>query len=365
MPDVFRRPRHPHEADLDLRAQRGRASGPSLTGAKHRGHAASAHRPPRPLRGLLRGRLRLRPLPRRASAASGPCPRRAPRSAAADPPVAGQERPQGRGAAGDVAVPGRGAGGARALARRAGLARGDQLPQPGNREADAGQEHRPRSVAWRGGGAPAATRLVDEGGAGLAPPIGPAHALPATPAGPADRGDRGAHPPGAAGRAAAKPAGAADTRVARLRSIPGVGIRTAAAVAAFVDDPQRFPNAKVVGRYFGLVPCQDQSGDKNRLGRITREGAPVVRQLVAEAALQAQRRSPTVRAYFERTQRGDPQRKKIARVATPHYLVRVMWALLKRATVWEEGPRAGQGAQLGLVRRPRGKAGRRRPRRSW
>jgi transposase len=124
--------------------------------------------------------------------------------------------------------------------------------------------------------------------------------------------------------------------VAQLRSIPGVGIRTAEAVAAFVDDPHRFRNAKAVGRYFGLVPCQDQSGDRNRLGHITREGAPVVRQLVAEAAWQALRRSPTVRAFFERTQRGDPQRKKIALVATAHYLVRVMWALLKRGTLWEE-----------------------------
>ncbi len=126
--------------------------------------------------------------------------------------------------------------------------------------------------------------------------------------------------------------------VARLRSIPGVGIRTAEAVAAFVDDPGRFRSAKAVGRYFGLVPCQDQSGDKNRLGHITREGAPVVRQLLAEAAWQARRRSPRVRAYFERVQRGDPQRKKIALVATAHYLVRVMWALLKRGTTWEENP---------------------------
>ena len=124
--------------------------------------------------------------------------------------------------------------------------------------------------------------------------------------------------------------------IAQLRSIPGVGIRTAEAVAAFVDDPHRFRNAKAVGRYFGLVPCQDQSGDKNRLGHITREGAPVVRQLVAEAAWQALRRSPTVRAYFERVQRGDPQRKKIALVATAHHLVRVMWAMLKRGTLWEE-----------------------------
>ena len=124
--------------------------------------------------------------------------------------------------------------------------------------------------------------------------------------------------------------------VARLRTIPGVGIRTAEAVAAFIDNPDRFRHAKAVGRYFGLVPCQDQSGDKNRLGHITREGPAVVRQLVAEATWQAVRRSPTVRAFFEQTQRGDPQRKQIAVVATAHYLVRVMWALLKRGTVWQE-----------------------------
>lgn len=121
-----------------------------------------------------------------------------------------------------------------------------------------------------------------------------------------------------------------------LQSIPGVGVRTAEAVAAFVDDPHRFRNAKAVGRYFGLVPRQDQSGNRNRLGHITREGAPVVRRLVAEAAWQALRRSATVRAFFERTQRDDPQRKKIALVATAHYLVRVMWAMLKHGTLWQE-----------------------------
>ena len=124
--------------------------------------------------------------------------------------------------------------------------------------------------------------------------------------------------------------------VSQLRSIPGVGIRTAEAMAAFVDDPHRFAKAKSVGRYFGLVPRQDQSGEKNRLGHITREGAPVVRRLVAEAAWQARRRSPTVRAYFDRIQQDDPHRKKIAVVATSHYLVRAMWAMLKNGTYWQE-----------------------------
>jgi transposase len=136
--------------------------------------------------------------------------------------------------------------------------------------------------------------------------------------------------------------------VAGLRSIPGVGLRTAEAVVAFVDDPHRFRHAKAVGSSFGLVPCQDQSGDRNRLGHITRDGAPVVRQLVAEVAWQALRRSPTVRAYFERNQRGDPQRKKIALVATAHYLVRVMWALLKRGTIWEEKLAVAHWPERGL-----------------
>ena len=93
--------------------------------------------------------------------------------------------------------------------------------------------------------------------------------------------------------------------VARLRSIPGVGVCTAEAVTTFIDDPHRFRNAKSVGRYFGLIPSQDQSATK--IGwAISREGASVIRQLVAEAAWQAQRRSPTVKAYFERTQRDDP-----------------------------------------------------------
>jgi transposase len=126
--------------------------------------------------------------------------------------------------------------------------------------------------------------------------------------------------------------------VARLRTIPGVGARTAEAVAAFIDDPHRFRNAKAVGRYFGLVPCQDQSGERNRLGHVTREGPPVVRQLVAEAAWQAIRRSPAVRAFFERVRRDDPQRQKIALVATAHYLVRVMWAMLRHGTTWQENP---------------------------
>jgi transposase len=124
--------------------------------------------------------------------------------------------------------------------------------------------------------------------------------------------------------------------VFQLMSIPGVGVRTAEAVASFLDDPRRFPNSKTVGRYFGLVPSQDQSGGSNRMGHITKAGSATVRRFLTEAAWQSVRRSPTVRAYFERVRRDDPQRKKIAVVATAHYLARVMYALLRRGELWQE-----------------------------
>ena len=119
-----------------------------------------------------------------------------------------------------------------------------------------------------------------------------------------------------------------------LREIPGVGIRTAEAVMAYVDDPHRFQSIKSIGSYFGLVPCQDQSAGKNRLGHLTRQGPATVRKLLTEASWQAIRRSRRIRAYFERIRQGNPERKRIALVATAHYLLRVMLAMLRTGEVW-------------------------------
>jgi transposase len=119
-----------------------------------------------------------------------------------------------------------------------------------------------------------------------------------------------------------------------LRTIPGVGPRTAEAVVAYIDRADRFRRNHQVGSYFGLVPCQDQSADKDRRGHITRQGPATVRWLVTQAAWQGVRRSPEIRAYFERIQGGDPQRKNIALIATTHYLLRVMHAMLRTGELW-------------------------------
>jgi transposase len=120
-----------------------------------------------------------------------------------------------------------------------------------------------------------------------------------------------------------------------LQTIPGVGVRTAEAFCAFVDVPRRF-KAKQIGSYLGLVPRQDQSGSINRMGHITRQGPPVVRRLLTEAGWRATHLSPRVKGYFERIRRDDPDRKKIALVATGHYLARVMLAMLQSGELWRE-----------------------------
>jgi transposase len=138
-------------------------------------------------------------------------------------------------------------------------------------------------------------------------------------------------------------------QVRLLQTIPGVGPRTAEALVAWIDDVHRFRSSRQVGCYFGLVPCQDQSHPRNRLGHITGDGPAVVRQLLCEAAWQAKRRSPFLRAYFERIQQGDADRTKIAIVALSRYLACVAAAMLRNGEVWrhdrptEDPPPVGSG----------------------
>jgi transposase len=133
--------------------------------------------------------------------------------------------------------------------------------------------------------------------------------------------------------------------VTLLMTIPGVGIRTAEAFCAYVDNIKRFARNRQVGSYFGLVPCLDSSAGRDRFGHITGDGPGTVRKLLTEAAWQGVRRDPTIKAFFERVMKGDPDRKKIALVATAHYLCRVMAAMLRTGEVWHGAGGGGGGPQ--------------------
>lgn len=124
--------------------------------------------------------------------------------------------------------------------------------------------------------------------------------------------------------------------VTLLRTIPGIGPRTAEAVVAYIDDPKRFAKANQFGAYFGLVPCQDASGGTNRLGHITRDGPATVRKLLCESCWQGVYRSAKLKRYFEKVSGGDPKRRKIALVATARHLVTIMGVMLKTGEAWRE-----------------------------
>lgn len=69
-----------------------------------------------------------------------------------------------------------------------------------------------------------------------------------------------------------------------LMSVPGVGVVTASAYVATIDDPGRFQSSEEVASYLGLVPRVYQSGETEYRGRITKEGDKLLRWLLVEAA---------------------------------------------------------------------------------
>ena len=70
----------------------------------------------------------------------------------------------------------------------------------------------------------------------------------------------------------------------RLMRVRGVGPVVSLAFVATIDDPSRFSNSKAVGPALGLAPRLNQSGETERIGRISRCGDAMMRGLLFEPA---------------------------------------------------------------------------------
>jgi transposase len=79
----------------------------------------------------------------------------------------------------------------------------------------------------------------------------------------------------------------------QLETIPGVGLLTATALAASVPDPTVFKSGRQFAAYLGLVPRQNSSGGKDRLGHISKMGNRYLRRLLVVGATSVTRRAPT------------------------------------------------------------------------
>ena len=114
----------------------------------------------------------------------------------------------------------------------------------------------------------------------------------------------------------------------RLQTHPGVGALTALAFVLIIGRAERFQCGKQIACYLGLVPLEDSSGQRRRLGHITKQGNSLLRFLLVEAAQVTVRSLPEWRSkYCHLTLR---RGRKIAKVAMARKLaVRLYWMMRK------------------------------------
>jgi transposase len=129
----------------------------------------------------------------------------------------------------------------------------------------------------------------------------------------------------------------------RLMTHPGVGPITALAFVLVIGDPTRFANSKKLASYLGLIPAEDSSGGKQRLGHISKQGNALLRGLLVEAAHIAVRRDRGwKRDYVRLAMR---KNRSIAIVAVARKLaVRLWWMWIRQcsyAQLSESGSHAG------------------------
>ncbi len=114
----------------------------------------------------------------------------------------------------------------------------------------------------------------------------------------------------------------------RLQTHPGVGALTALAFVLIIGRAERFQCGKQIACYLGLVPLEDSSGQRRRLGHITKQGNSLLRFLLVEAAQVTVRSDPEWRSKYchMALRRG----RKIAKVAMARKLaVRLYWMMRK------------------------------------
>jgi transposase len=111
-----------------------------------------------------------------------------------------------------------------------------------------------------------------------------------------------------------------------LMTQPGVGPNTALAFVLTIGDANRFRRGKQVASYLGLIPREESSGGRQKLGAITKQGNRLLRSLLVEAAQIAVRYDPQFRREYQHRCHQKP--KGVAKVAAARKLaVRLYWML--------------------------------------
>jgi transposase len=115
----------------------------------------------------------------------------------------------------------------------------------------------------------------------------------------------------------------------RLDTIPGFGPILSGAIAAFVTDPRHFDSGRDFAASLGLVPRQDGTGGKVKLGPISKRGNGYLRRLLVNGAT-AVLNGKNARNDAWRAKLLDSKPKKLAAVALANKMARIAWAVMTR-----------------------------------
>ena len=118
----------------------------------------------------------------------------------------------------------------------------------------------------------------------------------------------------------------------RLATIPNIGVVTASAIVATAGTGKQFKSGREFAAYIGIVPRQNSSGGKERLGRISKKGNSYLRKLLVLGATSQLRSNRIQQApggqWFGQLTRRKP--KRVAAVALANKTARIAWAVLTK-----------------------------------
>lgn len=120
-----------------------------------------------------------------------------------------------------------------------------------------------------------------------------------------------------------------------LMTMPCVGKITALTVVAEVGDFARFPSAKKLTNFAGLVPRQRSSGTTVKFGSVTNAGSPLLRSALVETAMRIRKESaPELYEFIERLKPSCGAKR--ARVALGRKMLAIMWVMVKKNTPYQK-----------------------------
>ena len=123
----------------------------------------------------------------------------------------------------------------------------------------------------------------------------------------------------------------ASDRSRRLETIPGIGVIGATAIAATITDPSAFKSGRELAAWIGLVPRQNSTGGKERLGGISKQGDRYLRRLLVAGGMSVIRHArthPDKHPWVMKLLAKKPA--KVVAVALANKMARIAWAVLAK-----------------------------------